>query len=533
MRFRKCVLLNSLHEQRSEIRGILKSINSQIVEVQPDFADDQTLVIGTDAEVLDSYKTDKNQYMISMNCLNEIRAKKLKSIPLTEMNRYLISIALYNKFISFVGFREDDLFELITMVILLGGTVSPVSEDVDIVVSNRTLSWSHIKIRAYKVPIVTQEWLQRVYDTKTYQPSSDYLLPVFSGWIVTSTDLTPSDSKRLSECVMKNGGTWQSTYDPEVIFVVARNLLPTKKIWAAILSRVPVIHPVIIHDYASGQFQKPFETYVLNPWVLPDASVERIFDGFTFKISKDIPEYETLHEIVQVHGGRFGDPCTHYVVPHGSYDAMVCRSAVSVNWVLACAEKRHALDVARNVIYTPVPFTVPLPEIANKTFSLFHLDDSERPTLGEIVRVLGGTVVYRLHKSASYVIASGNDDKMMEWCAQTGVPALTPQFLVYVLRTGEVPDTAQFLIKESDTTRLEKLCQSVKNTARSVIPRSGSDPRKVCWKELETFTQEEGTSLVIQPTEIAYEQRRSVSAPELSQDPLFNFLDDEEGQACK
>ena len=507
MKFGRYCVLGSLASEKGAVRRAMKTIDSQIVEVDAPGAG--CLVVGGDGDVDEFF--DSEFYFLTFACVREVMEQGLSGFPVSERSRQLVSMALADVRVGLVGLSTEVIYECAQKVALLDGQIVPLSENVDVVIAERGFAAGVFKARERRVPVVRREWLERTYGERVLQDYQKHYLPVFEQWTFTSTDLTPSEANELKKIVIEGGGNWQSTYDGDVVCVVANNLLPTKKIWLALQGGVPIVKPALIRDFGNGVF-RPFHSYLLNWW--GEASdAPRLFEKMTFRVDDEAPWSEPLKYLIEKNGGKLGKPCMFRVLSHGHVKASK-PDAVSVHWVLSCLENRKVVKLEDCLIYRPVRFSVPIPDMENVTVSLFRLSDQARPVIAEMIRIMGGTVYYRLHKQSKYVIAEERDEEMQKRAAEMNIPVLCPYFIIHVAKTGKLPDPNGFLLEGPDNTKLMRFAEALEQKTRDLHEE---EKRPLTKWDLEQFTQEYVELSQVRPTEISYEPESEKQIPE-SQD---------------
>ena len=520
MKFGRYCVLESLASERSAVRRAMKTIDSQIVEADAPAAG--CLVVGGDGDVDEFF--DSEFCFMTFACVKEVMEQGLGGFPVTERNKQLVSLALADLRIGLVGLSTDVIYECAQKVALLNGQIVPLSESVDVVIAERGFAAGVFRARERRVPVVRREWLERTYGERVFQEYEKHLLPVFERWTFTSTDLTPSDANELKRIVLAGGGNWQSTYDGDVLCVIANNLLPTKKIWLALEAGVPIVKPALIRDFGSGVFH-PFHSYLLNWW--GEASdAPRLFEKMTFSVDSEAPWSEPLKRLIEENGGKVEKPCMFRVLSHGHEKASK-PGAVSVHWVLSCLENRKIVKLEDCLIYRPVRFSVPIRDMENVTVSLFRLSDQARPVIAEIIRIMGGTVYYRLHKQSTYVIAEEEDEEMQKRAAEMNIPVLCPYFIIHIAKTGKLPDPNGFLLQGPDNTKLMQFAEALEQKTRDV---QEEEKRPLTKSDLEQFTQEYLELSQIRPTEISYEPESQKQIRE-SQDLRYFFGEMTQGES--
>jgi hypothetical protein len=237
-----------------------------------------------------------------------------------------------------------------------------------------------------------------------------------------------------------------------------------------------------------------FEDEVLNWWAVSDKR-SPLFQGKTFEIRE--PHEAALTAVIVAHRGVVSRRANAVlVVPHGGFVGEDAREQVTANWILACAGERRLLAPTDGVLFRPMKFRLPLAAVAGRRFALLGLRDDLRPTIADIARTLGGVVMYRRSGAVDFVVAFAAEEG-------EGAPPVTPQFVIQIAMTGEVPDWRAFRASTpGDPKRIASLCITLKaNEAWTTAP---SSPVTIDRTDLENFSSESEGSSQTGQVEIGY-----------------------------
>lgn len=483
MRFSRFVVLPSVVSEVEKVRHAVRVANPGITEVGSIEAG--TLVIGSVDDVETFY--DSEHWFLTDECVLSCFDQFSNGFPLTEERRQLISLTLSRVRVGVIGFTADLLLEYSQMVTLMNGEFGPFSEDVDVVIADNAIAQGVFTARRLGIRVTTGEWLVHCYKQRRFVNPIEYQLPIFHKWTFTSTDLPRSEVNELKKIVLAHGGVWQSAYDSSVLSVIANRLLPTKKIMLALQAGVPIVTPDLVRDFDAEEFRE-FSSYTLNWWAVDHLTL-RVFAGITFTADDDVPYLDIVKHLIEKNGGEFESPSQFHILPHGRKKKLTCET-VSVHWVLACLEAKKIVSKDGCLIFRPLAFNLPIPGMENVQVSLVSIGSSVRSVLAEMVRILGGTVVYTLHKSSKYAVSDNPDDDLKSRAAEMNICVVNSCFILEMVKSGQVPDVKTFMFKEK-------------------VPVIEMDSKRTFTKEeLESFTQEFTPNEMT--TEVTYERSEQV-----------------------
>lgn len=442
MRFKKYYISASVVSGIGDLRRAMKIIDSHIIEVENPVPD--AICVGTEMDVIE--KIGSLDFIVSSSCVIESANLGHRKIGVTKEKRQIISRVLAESKVAFVGCGERQ----VQKVLLLSGSIVSACE-CNVLVAELGLDQQVITARERHVPIVSSEWIDEVFRLKEFISVTKFALPVFSGCVFASADLVSAVWKPLRELVVANGGVWKNVLDGSTCLVVGK-VVPNEKVWRALQNRIRIVRHDLVTDYSRGTFRE-ISKYVFNWWTFDRSLQSRLFAGITFGIADDVNEADQLREFIEAHGGAWGRIGTHLIVSHGR-----CKGAkecqVSVNWVLACVEAGRVIDIGSNIIYRPVKFQVPM------VIMLSGICDTVRLELVQMIRGVGGTVVYHTSDTVQFVIAQKVDRSVVDWTNERQIPLVTPHFVVEVIASGKIPDPKRFAV--IDDAELERLCRTMR-----------------------------------------------------------------------
>lgn len=442
MRFSRFVVLPSVVSDVEKIRHAVRVANPGITEVSS--IEVGCLVIGSVADVETFY--DSEHWFLTDECVLSCFDQFSNGFPLTEERRQLISLTLSRVRVGVIGFTADLLLRYSQMVTLMNGDFGPFSEDVDVVIADNAIAQGVFTARRLGIRVTTSEWIVHCYQQRRFVNPIEFQLPIFHKWTFTSTDLPRSEVNELKQIILAHGGVWQSAYDSSVLSVIANRLLPTKKIMLALQAGVPIVTPDLVRDFDAEEFLE-FSSYTLNWWAVDGGSTLRVFAGITFTADDDVPYLDIVKHLIEENGGEFESPSQFHILPHGRNKKVTCET-VSVHWVLACLEAKTIVSRDGCLIYRPLAFDLPINGMENVQVSLVSIGSSVRTVLAEMVRILGGTVVYTLHKSSKYVVSDNPDDDLKSRAAEMNICVVSSCFILEMVKSGIVPDAKKFVFKE-------------------------------------------------------------------------------------
>lgn len=513
MRFSKYRLSDSLEFKRADICHMMKMINPRMTETLDDV--ENAIHIMVVPEVLANVGSTK--FIISDTVLKEMIDMEVREIPVTSERRQVISMCFAPLWVSSVGFNQSYIVDCAKKVSLLGGIFTRgFSENVTIVIAATNASPKVFDARKNRVPVVTEEWLTKCFETMTRVPLEPYYLPPFEGLVITSSDLPSSEHKRLRKLVRSGGGTWSDVFDSEVTLILANHLSTTKKIELALDFSVPIVKPSFITS--------PDKFEALNWWSLTPAK-SKLFEGMKFLVHKECACFDGLQLAIEAHSGIIGESPTHVVVPHGTENSFRDVTAVTPYWIWACIESKSVLPLNTSVMYSPLPYKGPISKLAGKVFylELKENEDTTRHVLGDMIRFCGGSVVYKVTDNISYAIGTSSSKTLMNIAMNMNIPVVKPSFVFSMVSTGSIPDYRKFVIDEEMQSKiLSKLCRFIRNVN---LAREEQETIEISRADLESFTQEFDSTPNEFCLEVGYGRPSQRSGRILSNDPLLELMD--------
>ena len=476
-------------ESKDTARTVISKLFPGIKEIQKGFSSD-TLNIASQNEVLQQF--GNSQYFVTVSILEDCVSSGLTMIPFPKRKKQIASMCFNRQNIMLIGFMAEEGFEILKKIELMSGRFSKdFTNDVTVVVAKSGMSRKLLNVFGTEVPIVTCEWINNSFKNLTCYEPENFLMPCFTGMIVTSTDLPSSDSKHLSAIVKKNGGQWSDNLNDATTCVIATNFSSSKKIEVALKSCIPIVNLQWIYDSSV----KPVSQipYTLNWWsyitTIQDGEGKKelgqiqkdVFSDLSFSIHCDIPMFDELAEAIKANGGSIGASPTYFIVPHSFIIPQESNpsSFVTSRWIWDCICRKSRIDIDSNQLYRPLPYEMPVKEITGKVFALIELDEETRHSAAEAVRILGGKVIYRESKSMDYIVTSDSGklkDKLKEKAKVMKKPFVSPLFVTEMLKTGALPDVASFPAIGKNSL-LKHICMSIKHTTvntPSLLPSTSS-----------------------------------------------------------
>lgn len=470
----------------------------------------ETLTIATQEEIISVYGSSK--YYITSSVLEDVEALKLNKIPFHKIHQ--IASTCFSRVNAFItGFKQQEALDIAKRISLLGGKFSPhFNNDINVVISSTYFSPRIYQVMESNIPIVSSEWVRKSFEGLTCFENSNFILPPFSGLHITSTDLTPSEHKKLKNIIERNGGTWSDNYDEKTTLVLSHSLCTSKKIEIALKENVPIIKPQWIYD-CTIKFA-PHSKYTINSWI-ENKEQGKLFKDVSFSINKDIENSEIITEIIKANGGEILEEATYDIVP---FSAQKTQKTVTSRFIYDCVTEQTLLDCNSNILYTPLGYNLPLPDVQGKIFSLIDLPDSTRITAAEAIRIMGGKVAFKESKNTAFIVSTDSNNEK----------SVSSMFIMEAIEKGYLPDPKCFPALPLSPL-LKKICL---NIVRQAPPKITESPAKALdFDTIDQFTQI--VSATASQDTIQYNMAPSqTQIREFSKgqnDPLLSILNDNYG----
>jgi len=394
--------------------------------------ENECVVVGDHREVKEKFGTDYR--IISTNAIEEM--VKYSHINYEEcISKQILSFSLFNKVVCSVGYNPIETNEISMKILLLGGIYShDLPSRADFLISNNSFMKIVSVAMANGIPIVKKEWIDECFNTLSYVNHQDYHVPLFLGFVFTSSDLNGDDQKEYKQIVEKHGGKWLDNFNDDVSMLISRSITSTQKIRYALMNQVPIVFPEWINDSLSSI--RPLNDYSINSWIFNEPK-KRIFDGFTFAIHHTVPLFDSVVAAIKHNSGTICQNPSLFVVPHDFKFENSSTQYVTSRWIWDCIIRRSILPVSSSALYFPLPYSIPVPSVQGKLFAVLIRNEVLRIEIIEIIRLLGGKVVFRESKQAHYLVSNQNESSQKR--SQT-TQSITPSMVSYMLKCGGLPE---------------------------------------------------------------------------------------------
>lgn len=509
MRFSSYFLLPSASERRTRLRAQLAQLSPGIAERE----EPGCLYVGAPGDVFQSL--EQRRYFVSFGVVDALCRAKAVGFPVSAGRMQVASLCLRDTNVA-LSVQRGAGSVAAKQVRLMGGNCAKgdLGESVDVLVASKGTSKKVFQAIALGIPVVTEKWLEESFNEMRKLPFSAYSLPLFTGCTVSSTDLTSAMRNEMRKMVLDNGGKWEDSLNDETTYLVATNLSSTKKIGIALEENIPIVRPEWIRKVGNGMASK-IEDYLINWWCMSEQK-SSLFMNCVFQIHQDVSEFNLLEECIQIHSGAFGKNPTYYVVPSYFNINENNNAYVTPNWIFACIEAKKLLSPNIFPLYTPLPSTNTC--IKGMLFSLIDLQ--ERTMIADLIRAMGGNVIYKFSVNSSYIVSQTANDKLSLQSSNYNIPIVIPDFIIQIALTGSIPQSDLFAVKsvtqlcklicdfnttnQRDTkTGFSAFMRFEDNSSQIVLPKTQSDSQNDISYEVPTFTN---------------------SNPKFSNDPLIELI---------
>lgn len=506
MSFRSFTFSTGVSSDKDRARSILNKLYPGIREVKTPLGT-ETLTIATQNEIMSVYGSPR--YYATISVLEDVDSMKLDRIPFPSIHQ-IASLCFNRVYALIVGFTQQESLELAKYIVLLGGKFTPhFNSDITVAISPTFLSSRINQVTEINIPVVTSQWVKKSFESLTCFEPNSCLLPPFSGLQFTSTDLTPSEHKRIRNLVEQNGGFWSDLYNEKTSIVISHSLCTSRKTELALKENVPIIKPSWIYD-CSSKFV-PHQKYLIN-WWCESTNKSDLFAGMSFSIHCDVNNLDVLTEIIKMNGGEMKEDASHYIVP---YDFKGTGNFVTPRYIYDCVTEKELLDTKSNVLYTPLGYNLPLDDCKNKIFSLLDLPETTRQFVAEGVRIIGGKVIYKESRNSDFFVTTKSfNDK-----------CVSSYFVIDILEKGKIPNMKCFPALPQ-TPLLKKICMDI---IRQPKQNMQSPATAVPIESVDDFTQKVSAtySQDIIEYDLVISQSQFVSNSKGQNDPLMLMLNDE------
>lgn len=446
-----------------------------------------SLIIGSIEETIAAYGSPK--FCVSDQLLNDMIEFDITEIPLIPQRRQCISLAFAPIWVSCVGFTTEMIAEIVKYVSLLGGSFSrKYSTDVSLLIATTNFSPKVFTARREGIPIVSYEWLTACFKEMVRVDVQSYLIEPFLGYTFTSSDLTPNESKQAKMIIHQNGGSWQDHFDNNVNFLLANHITTTKKIFMALGNQVPIVRTDWLLEPTS-----PPDQFVINFWSISEQKRD-LFQSLSFSIHRNCENIDALQDAIISNSGEIGkSPTQIKIVPHGVDISIPDSIIVTPQWIWKCIEANSLVNFESSVLYRPIQLKLPIKDAMDQYFFVSNLKDDLRIHITELIRICGGIVVYKMSVNTHFVIAYENDTSTIKTAIRKEIPVVTPQFVIHMIKKGELPDLDQFQANKGvKKVMLHKLCDLITKvgaaqTDDSLEEELSPESEK---KDLDAFTQD-------------------------------------------
>lgn len=396
---------------------------------------------------------EQQQYFISCNVLDALCKSNAKEFPVCESRMQIVSTCLWGINIA-LSVKRSANSKLTKQIKLMGGNCvkGNLDERIDVLIANKGTTKKVYQAMTLGIPIVKDGWLEQSFNEMKKLPFNSYLLPLFSGCTFTSTDLTFEMRNEIKKIVQNNGGKWEDSLNDETTYLVATNLSSTKKIGIALEENIPIIKPEWIKNIGNNINSK-IDNYLINWWCMHEQK-SSLFMNCVFQIHPDVSDFSLLEECIHIHSGTFEQNPSYYIVP--SYFNINNKNGIYVtpNWIFACIENKKLLNPDIFPLYKPLPFLNSC--IKGMQFSLCNL--TERTKFADLIRAMGGNVVYKILSNSSYIITQTVNEKISKQSDIYKIPIVIPDFILHIAQTGVIPQIELFAVKN-----VAQLCKFIRD----------------------------------------------------------------------
>jgi hypothetical protein len=310
---------------------------------------------------------------------------------------------------------------------------------------------------------------------------------------------------------VEGGGRWSDELSSDTTFLIADSLAQTKKIGVALTHSIPIVRSAFAED--------PFRFEMLNWWCISPVRFP-LFTGITFSIHRRVPNLEALQEAILAHSGVIGNNPTHVILPHGIPNPFPSSIAVTIYWIWACIECQKILPLDASVMFAPLSYTAPIQNVVGLVFCLANLDIETKNQLADMVRFVGGRVVYKMSGSLHFVVAT----TLKKIAVDLRVPIVNPNFVVEMVRCGALPNPSSFKLDAVVKSKmLQRLCKCITGAPIAKPSEISVECERI---DLEKFTQEFNSTQDEVSLEVKYDSGHAPPHQEnaISADPLIVLM---------
>ena len=464
---RSFMLTPSVEARREDIIEHIHAINPSMQEVT--VISNDTMIVGSASEVF--LKFGSKKYWVTPTFIEEVVKMQLRTFPLSEERRQVVSLCFAPLCITTVGFDTNSAASICKYILLLGGTYSRTMNDaVTLLIARTPLSAKIDEARRLGLPIVTVEWLKNCYSHLKRVDIDKYQFSLFENTTFTSSDLTSKQQKELRRNIMNNDGIWKDRLDDSIDIVIASSLAMTKKIKIALSAGIPIVKPKWIIDSVAMKGRELSKEYVLNWWSNTNEKSE-LFKGISFSTND-----KTLTKAILANGGEiaYPDKAKFVVVALGENCGTKSDRFVTDKWIWRCIEMQAIVDLSSSILFRPLSFKVPVSSFAGYVVSIIGFSDDQRCELSDAVRVLGGVPMSRMHKTSKLAISDEINEKTKKASEKyKDTVFIRSLFISDFLLSGEMPDVKKYSLEVAMKEKLVSLCNMITSVKQDNYIRKG------------------------------------------------------------
>ena len=398
MKFSKYCFLHIKHEDRDILKKKLLTIDENLSEYYQ-LNEKNILYITNEPFILENYKT--NYFYITPDAIHEIYKSNLKEFPFY-FSKQLTSICLLNKIFLISLLSKEKVIEIDKYIKLLGGNIiSNENLNYDFLISNSSFSKKVLNSYLKKIPVISPNFIIDIYRIKKIDDLIlNFKLPLFQGFNITTTDLSLNIKKNLQNLIISNGGIFSEELTENTNILLTNKLSTTNKIKIALKENMPIINYKWIFD-SINEF-KNLENYCLNKWIFEGKS--KLFEGISFNIHLNIELIDIIVEAIKYHSGEINLDPNYIIVPNSNFENFNFKN-VTINWLWDCIYYNKILDIQSSIIYYPFKFENSNNLLKNQLFSILITDENIKFEIIEIIRNLGGLILFRESKKSNFLIS--------------------------------------------------------------------------------------------------------------------------------
>lgn len=206
-----------------------------------------------------------------------------------------------------------------------------------------------------------------------------------------------------------------------------------------------------------------------------------VFEGKTFCFSNLFPKEmrAEIANLVAQGGGTIisgQEKQIHYTIEgHGLKtrstrdDKSIC---ISYHWIQFCLKDECLLEVDSNVLYSPLPCTVPLPGFDSLRFCVSQYEKKDKILLGNLCEVLGATFSKKLTKNVTHLLCKFTSGQKYKTSCELGINTVTSEWIFGCVKQNAVISVENFLPKKVPSQIVPPGSEDAPKATRAVPPIS-------------------------------------------------------------